>query len=153
MSLLLTCRTSHSSARARRAAARRWRSASIAPLPPPGPTGTAPRPRTHTALTVRTRKPSLSLQIPSCTGEPSVRVGRHGRGNPSSTDALFIRRFSIPGVGRGGGSPVLPLPDPELGRHRSSLFPPYFNPYVWRWDFYLANGRIPPQNKTTGALF
>lgn len=114
--LLRPCRASCSGALAQRIPR------SAPPAAPPGPTGTAPRPRTHTALTVRTRKPSLSLQIPSRTGEPSVRAGRHGRGNPSSTDALFIRRFSIPGVGRGGGSPVLPLP--ELGRHRSSLFPP-----------------------------
>lgn len=39
----------------------------------------------------------------------------------------------------GGGSPVLLLPDPELGRHRSSLSLflslPYFNPYVLRWGF------------------
>lgn len=68
---------------------------------------------------------SSACKSPSCKGGPSVRPGRHGRGNPSSTDALFIRRFSIPRVGgaRGGGSPVLLLPDPELGRHRSSVSP------------------------------
>lgn len=65
--------------------------------PPPNP-----QPLTNMALTVRQKKPFLSLQIPSCEGDRLCNHGRHGRGNPSSTDALFIRCFSIP---RGGEAP------------------------------------------------
>lgn len=56
---------------------------------------------------------SSACKSQAARGEPSVRPGRHGRGNPSSTDALFIRRFSIPAVGGRLARP--PPPRPRAG--------------------------------------
>lgn len=67
--LLLTCRTSHSStASCSEALAQRIHRSPLRGRRVPLLRQNPPAPRTHTALTVRTRKPFLSLQIPSCKG-------------------------------------------------------------------------------------
>lgn len=60
--------------------------------------------------------------------------GRHGRGNPSSTDALFIRRFSIrfsiPRRAGGGGRLSHPLPRPPKAGEPLQLSP-VLTPTFW----------------------
>lgn len=84
---------------------------------------------------------SSACKSPSCKGGPSVRPGRHGRGNPSSTDALFIRRFSIPRVGGGAGGGRLarpPPPRPRAGETPELCLSPILTPafcvgiFTWR---------------------
>lgn len=128
----------------------RWRIAAAVPFPrrprPAGPAAPAvparrkPTPAepaaafTNMALTVREKKPFLGLQIPSCEGDRLGDGGRHGRGNPSSTDALFIRRFSIPR--RAGGERFAhPRPPPRPPSWGATTALPTFNPDVLGWCF------------------
>lgn len=131
--LLLTCRTSHSSIHLSKASG----AGAAHPSLPPPQTHRHRAPTRH--LRFARENHSSARKSQAAKGGASVRPGRHGRGNPSSTDALFIRRFSIPRLGgeaRPSSSSSSSSPTPTRGDTGARSLPhPWFKPCVLRWDF------------------